>query len=74
MTTGGSGEKLRLPMIACSAASVARDLARNCCGRDGIHKKERPPALPQAAKSREETPKEGSDSGRGSAGVATACP
>jgi hypothetical protein len=24
-------------------------LARNCCGRDGIDKKERPPALPQAA-------------------------
>jgi hypothetical protein len=29
------------------------------------NKKERPPALPQAAKSREETPKEGSDSGVG---------
>jgi hypothetical protein len=30
----------------CGLESV---LARNCCGRDGIDKKERPPALPQAA-------------------------
>jgi hypothetical protein len=32
--------------LGCGLKSV---LARNCCGRDGIHKKERPPALPQAA-------------------------
>jgi len=46
-------------------ASVACDLARNCCGRDGIHKKKGRLRCHKRPKSREETPKEGSDSAGG---------
>jgi hypothetical protein len=38
-------------------------LARNCCGRDGIHKKKGRLRCHKRPKSREETPKEGNDSG-----------
>jgi AraC-like DNA-binding protein len=43
----------------CGLESV---LARNCCGRDGIHKKKGILRFHKRPKSREETPKEGSDS------------
>jgi hypothetical protein len=36
---------------------------RNCCGRDGIHKKKGRLRCHKRPKSREETPKAGSDSG-----------
>jgi hypothetical protein len=37
-------------------------LARNCCGRDGMHKKKGRLRCHKRPKSREETPNEGSDS------------
>jgi hypothetical protein len=46
-----------------AAARAAWALARNCCGRDGIHKKKGRLRCHKRPKSREETPKEGNDSG-----------
>jgi hypothetical protein len=53
----------------CGLESV---LARNCCGRDGIHKKKGRLRFRKRPKFREETPKEGSDSEVGLGEVATA--